>query len=286
SRPDLSGSGRDPSRLYPSRNDRESIVPSRRKLNAAVLGVLGIALFLALWQAVPTLGLVKAEYLPPPTAVAGAIVIVLGDPVFWAALGNTLLTWIIGLVISLIAAIIVGTVVGLMPAVRRATRTTIEFLRPIPSVALIPLAILTYGLQREAALVIVIWATFWQIFIQVLYGVADVDPVARDTARSFGLGTVARLRYVVLPTALPYLSTGVRLGGTVALVLAVTAELVIGNPGLGRLITLAQSGIGAQTTLYALVVIAGMLGLIINLVLRALERRVLSWHHSVRTEVL
>ncbi len=77
-----------------------------------------------------------------------------------------------------------------------------------------------------------------------------------------------------------------RLGGTVALILAITAELVIGNPGLGRLITLAQSGIGAQTRLYALVVIAGMLGLLINLGLRAIERRVLSWHHSVRTEVL
>jgi ABC-type nitrate/sulfonate/bicarbonate transport system permease component len=240
--------------------------------------------FLGVWQLIPAVGLIDAEFLPPPTLVAGQLIADLGDPQFWAALLDTMITWLIGLVTALVIAVVAGTLIGLSPLLRRGTRTTIEFLRPIPSVALIPLAILLYGLQREAALVIVVWATFWQIFIQVLYGVADVDPVARDTARSFGLGWLARLRYVVLPTALPYLSTGLRLGGTVALILAITAELVIGNPGLGRLIQSARS-VGNNLSLYALVVVAGILGLLINLLFRALERRVLSWHDSVRTEV-
>ncbi|MEP6481100.1 MAG: ABC transporter permease [Rhodoglobus sp.] len=259
-------------------------VTVNRKLTSALLGTLGVVVFLVVWQLVPTLGLIKATYLPPPTQVAGQLVADFGDATFWVALGNTLATWIIGLLLSLVLAVVLGTLIGLSPLLRRGTRTTIEFLRPIPSVALIPLAILLYGLQREAALVIVVWATFWQIFIQVLYGVADVDPVARDTARSFGLGWFARLRYVVLPTALPYLSTGLRLGGTVALILAITAELVIGNPGLGGLMVIARS-VGNNLSLYALVVVAGAVGLIINLLLRALERRVLSWHHAVRAEV-
>jgi ABC-type nitrate/sulfonate/bicarbonate transport system permease component len=257
---------------------------SQRKSLSALLGLAGVLAFLVVWQLIPALGLVDADFLPPPTMVAGELIADLGDPQFWAALVDTMITWLIGLVTALVIAIIAGTLIGLSPLLRRGTRTTIEFLRPIPSVALIPLAILLYGLQREAALVIVVWATFWQIFIQVLYGVADVDPVARDTARSFGLGWLARLRYVVLPTALPYLSTGLRLGGTVALILAITAELVIGNPGLGRLIQSARS-VGNNLSLYALVVVAGILGLLINLLFRALERRVLSWHDSVRTEV-
>jgi ABC-type nitrate/sulfonate/bicarbonate transport system permease component len=84
---------------------------------------------------------------------------------------------------------------------------------------------------------------------------------------------------------LPYLSTGLRLGGTVALILAITAEMVIGNPGLGRLLQLSRSG-GDTVGVYALVVVAGLLGLGINLVLRALERRALAWHHTVRAEVV
>jgi ABC-type nitrate/sulfonate/bicarbonate transport system permease component len=257
---------------------------SQRKSLSALLGLAGVLAFLGVWQLIPALGLIDADFLPPPTMVAGELIADLGDPQFWAALVDTMITWLIGLVTALVIAVIAGTLIGLSPLLRRGTRTTIEFLRPIPSVALIPLAILLYGLQREAALVIVVWATFWQIFIQVLYGVADVDPVARDTARSFGLAWPALLRYVVLPTALPYLSTGLRLGGTVALILAITAELVIGNPGLGRLIQSARS-VGDNLSLYALVVVAGILGLLINLLFRALERRVLSWHHSVRTEV-
>ena len=257
---------------------------ARRTTISAALGVAGVVSFLAIWQLAPTLGLVDARYLPPATAVLAELVVDLGELRFWEALADTMLTWFIGLALATVFAVVLGTIIGLSRVLRRAVGTTVEFLRPIPSVALIPLAVLMFGIQREAALVIVVWATFWQIFIQVLYGVADVDTVARDTARSFGLGTRARLRYVVLPTALPYLSTGLRLGGTVALILAITSEMVIGNPGLGRLLELSRSA-GDTVGLYALVVVAGLIGLIINLILRAVERRVLSWHHTVRAEV-
>ena len=258
---------------------------ARRSALSAALGAAGVLAFLAFWQLAPAVGLVDGRYVPPASAVLGRLVQNLGELTFWQALGNTMLTWLIGLVLAAVAAIALGTVIGLSALLRRATRTTVEFLRPIPSVALIPLAILLFGFQREAALVLVVWATFWQIFIQVLYGVADVDAVARDTARSFGLGTGARLRFLVLPTTLPYLSTGLRLGGTVALILAITAEMVISNPGLGRLLVLSRSG-DDTVGVYAIVVVSGLVGLVINLVLRAVERRVLAWHHTVRAEVV
>jgi len=138
--------------------------------------------------------------------------------------------------------------------------------------------------QLESTLLLVVYASFWQILIQVLYGVGDVDTVAQDTAKSYGLGTLARVRYVTWPTSLPYVITGLRLGAAVALILAVTAQLVIGTPGLGREISLAQSG-GAVTAMYAFIVTAGLLGVLINLGMRALERRALAWHSSVRGEV-
>ncbi|HEY4558445.1 MAG TPA: ABC transporter permease subunit, partial [Enteractinococcus sp.] len=167
---------------------------------------------------------------------------------------------------------------------RKFTNSTIEFLRPVPSVALIPLAVLLFGVGIESALLLIVYASFWQVLIQVLYGVADVDVVAMDTAKSYGMGRLARIRYVVFPTALPYLMTGVRLAAAVALILAITAQLVIGTPGLGAEIARAQSG-GAYVSMYALVLATGLLGVIINIVMRAIERQILSWHTSVRSEV-
>ena len=128
--------------------------------------------------------------------------------------------WAIGLAIAAAAAIVLGIVIGSSDVLRRGTHSTIEFLRPIPSVALIPLAVLVFGTSLRSTLLLVVYAAFWQVLIQVLYGVGDVDPVASDTAKSYGLGRVARVRYLVWPTALPYVMTGLRLGAAVALILA------------------------------------------------------------------
>ncbi len=259
---------------------------SRRQahgLRKLLLGVLGIAGFLLAWELIPLAKLVNPEYLPPASTVLGVLVTEFMDLEFWRNVGRTMTTWGIGLLIATVAATAIGTVVGLVPALRRFTHTTVEFLRPIPSVALIPLAILMFGFQMPAALLIVVYASFWQVFVQVLYGVADVDTVARDTARSFGLSRASRFRNLVFPTALPYIMTGVRLGAAVALILTVTAELLIAVPGIGRIIVFARSA-GDVPTVYAYVVVAGLLGLIVNLVFRLVERRVLSWHQSVRGE--
>ncbi|EWM62959.1 MULTISPECIES: ABC transporter permease [Micromonospora] len=245
-----------------------------------LLGAVGLLGFLVVWQLIPALGLVDPDYLPYPTDVFGRLAQEVRDLAFWRRVRLTMTSWAIGLTVATLAAVALGTVVGMVPFLRRATHTTVEFLRPVPSVALIPLAVLMFGLQMRAALVIIVYAAFWQVFVQVIYGVADVDSVARDTARSFGLTRAERLRYLILPTALPYLMTGLRLGAAVALILAVTAEMVIGNPGLGRMIELSRSA-GDAVGLYGLVVVTGMLGLLVNVVFRFVERRSLAWHQSV-----
>jgi ABC-type nitrate/sulfonate/bicarbonate transport system permease component len=181
--------------------------------------------------------------------------------------------------------VLLGFIIGSSNFLRKATTSTVEFLRPIPSVALIPLAVLLFGVKIESSLLLIVYASFWQVLIQVLYGVADVDMVANNTAKTYGLGRMARIRYVVFPTALPYLMTGVRLAGAVALVLAITAELVIGSPGLGREIALAQSG-GAISGMYALVLATGLIGVLINMLMRFIEKKTLAWHSSVRSEVI
>jgi ABC-type nitrate/sulfonate/bicarbonate transport system permease component len=105
--------------------------------------------------------------------------------------------------------------------------------------------------------------------------------VTTDTARTFGLGRVERLWRIKLPSAQPYIATGIRISSTVALILAVTAEVVIGSPGLGRSINLARSG-GAVELMYALILATGILGWLLNVVAARAERRVLHWHPSHR----
>ncbi|MDC0771196.1 ABC transporter permease [Streptomyces sp. HD] len=248
------------------------------------LGTAGLVAFLALGEALPRLGLVKEAYFPPTSRIAGALADEVADSTFWTALGDTLTGWALGVAIASCAGIVVGVVVSVVPHLREATASTIEFLRPIPSVALIPLAVLLYGSELRSVLLLVVYAAFWQVLIQVLYGVQDVDPVADETARSYGLGTWARIRHVLWPTALPYVMTGVRLAAAVALILAITAELIIGAPGLGKRIGVAQAS-QAVPEMYALIVVTGLLGLLINVGARTVERHALAWHQSVRGEV-
>ncbi|RKR92455.1 ABC-type nitrate/sulfonate/bicarbonate transport system permease component [Micromonospora pisi] len=260
--------------------------PLLRRLIAGntLLGVLGFTSFLAVLETVPRIGLVSPEYLPPASEIAGELGRLLGEPTFWVAAGDTVRGWFLGLAIAVALGVVLGFTIGTIGVLREFTASTVEFLRPIPSVALIPLAVLLFGTDLRSVLLLVVYASFWQVLIQVLYGVQDVDPVARDTARTFGLGRLARIRYVTWPTALPYLLTGIRLAAAVALILAITAELIIGAPGLGNAIGTAQSG-GAVAEMYALVVVTGLLGVAVNTLARLVERWVLAWHPSIRSEV-
>jgi ABC-type nitrate/sulfonate/bicarbonate transport system permease component len=252
---------------------------------SGVLGLLGLATFAVALEIAPRAGLVPARFAPPTSRIAVALWDLGRDGEFWQALGDTVRTWAIGLAIAVVAGVAIGLLLGAVPLVWELTSTTVEFLRPIPSVALIPLVFFLYGSTITSTVVLVVYASFWQVLVQVLHGVADVDPVARDTARAYQLGRWARIRYLVWPTALPYIVTGVRLAASVALILAITGELVVGSPGLGKEIDVARQS-DAVPMVYALVVVTGILGILANLATRAVERRVLAWHTSIRRETL
>lgn len=256
----------------------------RRALPAPVLGLAGLLALVAVLEVLPRAGVVDPRFLPPFSDMMAALGAELGSAEFWAALGHTVRGWAIGLAIAMAAGVVLGIVIGSVPLLRAATSSTIEFLRPIPSVALIPLAVLLFGSSPESTLLLVVYASFWQVLVQVLYGVQDVDPVARETARSYQFSAWTQVRTVTWPTALPYVMTGFRLAAAVALILEITGELIIGSPGLGKQIAVAQSS-GAVDTMYALVIVTGLFGVLVNLLARMLERRSLHWHPSVRAEV-
>jgi ABC-type nitrate/sulfonate/bicarbonate transport system permease component len=244
---------------------------------------LGLLAVLALFELLSRTDLISSRFFPPISTMLSTLVEQAGTSGFWAAVGHTLQAWALGLAIACAIAVPAGIVIGSSPLLYRSLRGVIEFLRPIPSVALIPLAVLVYGTGSGSAVFLAAFASTWPLLMQTLYGVQDVDPIATDTARSFGFSRRRRLLRVTLPSAVPYIATGVRIAAAVALILVVTAELVIGAPGLGREINLARQGENVDL-MYALILATGLLGVAVNGVFTRTERRVLHWHPSQRGE--
>ncbi len=267
--------------LEAPRTSAPAAVPRTRRARPRIAPVVGIVIVVAAAEIIPRTGLFAESALPPLSSILAELGRESGHGVLWEALGRTVRTWAIGLVVAVAAGVAAGVIIGLVPLLRAVTASTVEFLRPIPSVALIPAVILIFGTGFQSGVVLIVYAGFWQVFVQVLYGVQDIDPVALDTAASYRFSVWARVRHVVWPTMLPFVFTGVRLAASVALILAITGELVIGTPGIGQLISVAQSS-GATTAMFALVVLTGVLGVLVNVGFRFAERAALGWHPSVR----
>jgi ABC-type nitrate/sulfonate/bicarbonate transport system permease component len=241
----------------------------------------GVLAALAMWELLPRAGVLPAQYIPPTSTVLPRLAGLLGETGFWADVAATLAGWAIGLGLAIVVAVPLGLVIGTNPYLHRSTRAIVEFFRPIPSVALIPLAILVFGTTLDMKVFLVVFATFWPILVQTIYGVQEVDPVTRDSARSFGFTRRDIFLRITLPSAAPFIATGMRLASALAIVLAVTGELVAGAPGLGRAILLAQNA-GAYDLMYAFTLATGLISLLLSAAIARTERRLLRWHPSHR----
>ena len=260
---------------------RPSIGLGPTRLAEGLVFVLSIAAALALWEVISRTGVISQKDLPSMSTSFRELWTLMQTSDFWAAFGETVRGWALGLGVATALAVPIGIVLGSSEFAASAFRVPIEFLRPIPSAALIPLLFLTLGTNLKSEIFLASFGAFWPLLVQTMYGVRDVDPIALDTARSFGVGRLERLYRIKLPSAVPYIATGVRISSTVALILAFTAELFMGTPGLGQKVNIAQA-YGLEDQLYAYALATGFLGVAIHVVSSAVERRGLRWHPSQR----
>ncbi|MEU4514150.1 ABC transporter permease [Nonomuraea wenchangensis] len=241
-------------------------------------GAAGAAGFFVVGELVIRYGIGDDMDFPPPSTILLETGRLLADPDFLAGVAATLANWALGLLIAICVAVPLGVLLGSLPPVERAIRPILEFLRPIPSVAIIPLAILLIPVDEMMKVSVIVYAALWPILINTLYGMHDVDPVAKESLRSFGFGPLAVLSRVSVPSAAPFMATGVRIAAGIALVLAVSAELVAGGiAGIGVYVIQAGSG-NRMDLMMAATVWAGLFGVAANLVLLAGERRLFHWH--------
>lgn len=244
-----------------------------------VLGALGVVDALVTWELSVAIGLLPGDDISPPSDVFPALAQLAQTADFWNQTLYTLRGAGVGLAIALAVGVPLGTIMGLVPAVNAALRPTVDFLRPVPGIALLPLAVLLWGQTRTAVSALVAVGCVWPLVIQAYYGARALDSVGLDTARSFHLRRRVFIRAVVIPGSLPYLATGLRIAVSLAVLVAVSVELLIGAPGIGFSIANAQQS-NRFPEMYALIVASGVLGLMLQAVFSAFEGHFLRWHSS------
>jgi ABC-type nitrate/sulfonate/bicarbonate transport system permease component len=256
----------------------------RDRVLVVVVPLVSVAAALVAWELVSRTGLISQRDLPAMSTAFHELWKLMTTRAFWVGYLETIRGWALGLVFATLLAVPIGIVLGSSDFLGSAFRVPIEFLRPIPSAALIPVLFLTLGTNVKSEVFLATFGAFWPLLVQTIYGVRDVDPVANDTGRSFGLRRAERLYRITLPSAVPYIWTGLRIASTVALILAFTAELFMGTGGLGLRMNVAES-FGLYDEVYAIALAIGFLGIAIHFALTALERRILRWHPSQRVSI-
>ncbi len=237
-------------------------------------GLGGILLFLLLWETAVRSGLLVYEYLPAPSAIAGSFSVlvtdrdVVGETIH--TVGATLLGWSIAVAIG----ISLGALLGFSKIARDYGLATVELLRPIPAVALVPVAMLLFGFSIKTELLVIVVPTVWPVLVSTMRGIMAVPARLEDVARSLGLSRLDTVVKVFIPAAAAAVLVGCRLSMTTALVLAIVSEM-IGNPqGIGYAVVREAQALQPEL-MFAYVLITGFLGVLLNAALVAASKLLL-----------
>lgn len=245
--------------------------------------VAAVCAALGLWQYVSVLGLLDETTFPSMSDTVAELARQFGSAELWMAIWNTVEGWGLGLLIGGSLAIVVGTVLGLNRFAYLSVIPVIEFVKTVPVIAILPLAIVVWGATLQMKVFLVAFGVFWPLTIQTIYGVRSVDPLVRDTAEIIGLRGLRRFWSVTLPSASPFVATGVRIAAAVGLILTIIAELIGGSRGLGlAILTSVNAGPSRLPATYAYILVTGFAGVVVTLGFAKLEQWLMHWHESQR----
>jgi ABC-type nitrate/sulfonate/bicarbonate transport system permease component len=174
--------------------------------------------------------------------------------------------------IALVAGVILGAAIGLLKPVRTYTQGTVDVLRTIPTVALMPVALLVWGTGAKSEIIVAAFAAMWPITLNTAAGVSRVHPLKRDVARTFRLSRTETLRKIVFPVAMPAILVGARLSVVTALVVSIVAEMLINPEGIGYGLVFSQQALQPDD-MWAYAVVAGIMGYLLNVLLVTIVRR-------------
>lgn len=231
---------------------------------------------LAAWREIAALKLVSPIFLPSPERAFAALWLGLTHADLSAKLAGTIEHMIAGWLLASAVGIALGALIGSHAGVRAFVAPTLEFLRPLPASAVIPVAIAIFGFTNAMALGVIGFGAVWPMLLATMHGFAAVEPRLKEVARVLGLSGFETAIKISLPSATPDILAGLRLGLTVALILAVVCEMIAGLDGLGQWVLLAARAY-RSADLFAGVILLGATGLVANALLSLAEARILRW---------
>jgi ABC-type nitrate/sulfonate/bicarbonate transport system permease component len=236
---------------------------------------------LLLWEIGSRTGVLAEGTFSCPSDIAQAAVAIASDGSLALATYQTLEAALAGLAIALLLGLPLGMLVGLSQLAKLTVSPTLDFLRPMPPVALIPLALLIFGFGVSMEAVVVAFASVWSIAIATTAAVRAIEGRLLEVARSLEMSTAAYVRKIVVPAAFARIAVGVRVAIGIALVVAVTVEIVVNPRGLGYGIIMSQQSLRPDL-MYAQLLWVGIVGWAIDAGLNVLDRRYLSRFSPVR----
>jgi ABC-type nitrate/sulfonate/bicarbonate transport system permease component len=239
----------------------------------AVLFALGLIL---LWQLTADLKIISPIFFPSPGRTLGELYAQVTSGRLWQPLGATTLRMLYGWVLASVLGIVLGAAIGSSRAARDYLEPTLEFLRPLPASAIIPVAILFLGLSNGMSTAVIAFGSLWPVLLGTVHGFKSVQPELIELSASLRLSRGEVLRKIALPGALPDILAGARISLAIALILAVVTEMQASLPGLGQNILLAQRSYRSPE-LYAGIVVLGLMGFAANQLLLLMESRMLRW---------
>jgi ABC-type nitrate/sulfonate/bicarbonate transport system permease component len=246
------------------------------KLQLNVLAVVSIATCVVAWWLLT--GLIGKVLLPPPPEVAETMVRWIADGSLAKHTGISLLRVVEGFFLAFVVAVPVGTLVGSSQVARGLVEPIVELLRPIPPIAMIPLAILWFGIDELSKVLIIAYGAFFPILVNTVAGFQEVDRTHIRAAQTLGASRLQIFRDVVLPSAYPFIVVGARLGMGMAFIVLVAAELIASSAGLGYLINDGRYSFRTDQIFVGMVCI-GVLGFLLNKGLLEAERYLLKWKY-------
>jgi ABC-type nitrate/sulfonate/bicarbonate transport system permease component len=244
------------------------------------LGWLAFSFLLLIWELGSRLNPALQPYLPPVSRILST----LGEAVLSGQIvGHLMITlsrFLQGYLLAASMALILGTVLGYFRLAHSLFEAVIEFLRPMPSVAIIPVAVLLLGIGDAMIVAVTVYASLWPVLINTIDGVRHIERTLIDTGRTFGLNRRKILWQVVLPAAAPYIVTGLRISLSIALILVTTAEMVAGSKGLGFFILDEERSMNSSN-MYAGVILVAVLGYLLNRLFLLCEAWAMNWRRGM-----
>ena len=237
-------------------------------------GLILILLLIAGWE----IWSQAADSFTFPKASGVAQILIEDHAAILTATATTLRRAAIGFGIALVTMLPLGIFLGRVRVVGEIVEPVIEFLRPLPPIAVVPLAMMVLGIGDAAKLVVVVFGASFPILVNTIDAVKVQDPMQARLARSLRLTTLERMVMIDLPAALPRIFAGIRLAITVSVLLTVVAEIILSSDGLGDYLRLAQSDFNMTKVMTAIIVIA-IVSVIVNGATNWASRRLLDWHY-------